>query len=540
MDDQSKQLLRQRIQANPFFQACSTQHWKVRAELCRRSFYTFVKEFWGTIIPEDPVYNWHIEYLCEELKRIAWRVIAGLPKEYDLIINIPPGTTKSTICTQMLPAWIWIARLPQEVFDEAIGAGLIPPPPGSTGAFIRIISGSYSAPLSLEHAEYSRDIIRSDKYRLFFPEVTIKPDKDQKSNYKNTSGGQRFSTSIGGTVTGNHGHLLIIDDPLNPKQAASETELHNANDWMDRTLPTRKVNKAVTVTVLIMQRLDHKDCTANMLRKKGKKLRHIVLPASLDYEVKPPNLAERYVDGLLDPIRMPKSVLEEARADLTPIIYAGQFGQNPKPREGGMFPREKFRVVAAAPSGGTAWVRGWDLAATSEFEARQKKTNPAYTAGVKIKFVGGKYYIGHVVRLRGTPGQVKTAMYNTATQDGQDTIIDFPQDPGQAGKAQAQDLAANLSGFTFHYSVESGDKVLRAAPFSAQVEADNVCLVSGEWNEDYLNEADFFPNGFKDQIDASVRAFSRLVLMTKQRRGTVGAPAGVGNARNLNPEQEAA
>lgn len=538
--DTTAQQIKSKLAENPILQACALYPWKAKAELCRRSFYTFVQEFWDVIIREDPVYNWHIEYLCHEAEKVAWRVIAGLPKEYDLIINIPPGTTKSTIFTQMLPAWIWIARLPDEVFDEAIRCGRVPPPPGSTGNFIRTISGSYSAALSLEHAEYSRDIIRSDKYRLYFPEITIKADKDQKSNYKNTSGGQRFSTSVGGTVTGNHGHLLIIDDPLNPKQAASETELHNANDWMSRTLPTRKVNKEVTVTILIMQRLDHKDCTADMLRKKGKRIRHIVLPASLDYEVKPASLAENYIDGLLDPVRMPVSVLEEARADLTPLIYAGQFGQSPKPREGGMFPRIKFRVVAAAPSGGTQWVRGWDLAATSEFEAKQKKTNPAYTAGVKMKFANGKYYIGHVVRTRGTPGQVKTAMYNTATQDGENTLIDFPQDPGQAGKAQAQDLAANLSGFNVRYSVESGDKVLRAAPFSAQVEADNVCIVEGGWNEDFLNEADFFPNGFKDQIDAAVRAFTRLVSMTKKKHGTVGAPAGVSSVRNFNPEAEAA
>ena len=84
-----------------------TQPIEIRAELCRRNFYTFVKQFWGTIIEEDPVWNCHIEVLCDELQEIAERVIRREPKEYDLVINVPPGTTKSTIAVQMFPAWCW-------------------------------------------------------------------------------------------------------------------------------------------------------------------------------------------------------------------------------------------------------------------------------------------------------------------------------------------------------------------------------------------------------------------------------------------------
>ena len=80
---------------------------KAKAELCKRDFFYFVKEFWGEIIPEEPVYNWHIEYLCKELQLIVERVASRQNKLYDLIINIPPGTSKSTIATVMLPAWSW-------------------------------------------------------------------------------------------------------------------------------------------------------------------------------------------------------------------------------------------------------------------------------------------------------------------------------------------------------------------------------------------------------------------------------------------------
>jgi hypothetical protein len=63
------------------------------ASICRESFFEFVKEFWSTVIPEAPRWNWHIRKLCQEAQRVAERVFNGDAKEYDLVINIPPGTT---------------------------------------------------------------------------------------------------------------------------------------------------------------------------------------------------------------------------------------------------------------------------------------------------------------------------------------------------------------------------------------------------------------------------------------------------------------
>ena len=502
----------QRLSDSPFLQKIMSYPDSVRAEKCRRSFFYFVQEFWDEIITEPPVYNWHIEYLCHELEKIFRRVTNRLPKLYDLVINIPPGTTKSTVVSVMFPAWCWIARNPDDKDD--------------LGSDLRFITGSYASALSLEHAEYSRDIIRSDRFRRYFPEAEIRRDKDLKSNFKNNHGGNRFSTSVGSTVTGVHGHFIIIDDPLNPNQALSDTERDNANNWMDHTLSTRKVDKRVTVTILIMQRLHQLDCTGHLINKKGVKVRHIVLPGNLEYDVKPKALARRYVNGLLDPVRMPREVISDMRIGLGSYGYAGQVGQDPRPRQGGMFNRDWFEIVEAAPAGGTDWVRGWDLAGTTEKEAKKSGSQPAYTAGVRMKWVEGVIYIGHVARFRGSPNTVRRRMKASASQDPTNTIIDFPQDPGQAGKDQARSIASYLSGYRVRYSPESGDKVLRADPFSAQCEATNVKLVRGPWNEDYLDEVGFFPNGFKDQVDASVRGYNRLLKLVKNFEQSVGAPGG--------------
>ena len=287
---------------------------EVKAELCKRSFFYFVQEFWDTIIPEPPVYNWHIEYLCDELQIITQRVFDRKNKLYDLIINIPPGTTKSTIATVMLPAWCW-----------------------TKDATIRTLTASYSSSLSTDHSVKSRDIIKSDKYKSYFPDIAIKRDQDNKTHYKNDAGGERFATSVTGTTTGFHAHLIIVDDPLNPQEALSEADRLTANDFMDTTLSTRKVAKSITPTILIMQRLHQYDCTGNWLHKKGKKIKHICLPGEESKHIKPKELKKHYKKGLLDPVRLTKKDLNGLKIDLGSYGYAGQIAQTPTPEGGGIW-----------------------------------------------------------------------------------------------------------------------------------------------------------------------------------------------------------
>jgi len=330
---------------------------KVQAERCRRDFFYFVKTFWPVIIPEEPIYNWHIPYLCTELQVVVERVKNRQPKLYDLIINIPPGTSKSTIVTIMLPVWAWVID-----------------------ATIRTITSSYSASLSTDHAIKSRDIVRSDKFKALFPEIQLKDDQDNKTHYKNTNGGERYSTSVTGTVTGMHAHLIISDDPLNPKGATSEAERKTANDFMDVTLSTRKIDKAVTPTILVMQRLHEQDPTGNWLEKKNKKIKHICLPGELSADVKPEYLKERYTDGVLDSVRLNKEILMELATNLGSYGYAGQIMQRPSPLGGGIWkqtiiPIEDRQFPEHLEYLGT----DWDLAYTKE---EQNSASAFITAGM--------------------------------------------------------------------------------------------------------------------------------------------------------------
>jgi predicted phage terminase large subunit-like protein len=519
----------------------------IKAEACRRSLFTFIREFWGEVIDEEPIYNWHIPYICSELEKVLWHVISRKRKPYDLVINVPPGTTKTTICSVMFQPWTWIARPPAGLFPDveelwrrrAAGVEVDARPKGYN---LRHITGSYAADITLKNSANSRDILRSEKFQQYFPEIRLRQDQDAKSDYSNTLKGSRFSTSVGARVMGTHGHIIVIDDPVDPEQALSDAERLRANEFMDN-LNTRTTDKRLTPLILIMQRLHEDDPTAHVLRRR-KKVKLIKLPCDDSWDVQPPELREKYIDGLLDPIRMPRDVLDDNRQILGSYKYAGQFGQDPKPREGGMFQRQWFGIVDAAPDGGQE-VRGWDLAASAKKKG-SAGAKQAATAGIKVKIVGGRLLNGKLiggvvyvlddVNLHGTAGQVSRVMRNMAEQDGVDCIQDVPQDPGQAGKAQVQSIVANLQGYTVRHSPESGDKVVRADPLSAQVEAGNVKLVKGPWNDAFLEEVSYFPNGRKDRIDALVRAYSRALIEAQRESGVVGGPASIGNDRNLIPE----
>jgi predicted phage terminase large subunit-like protein len=213
---------------------------------------------------------------------------------------------------------------------------------------------------------------------------------------------------------------------------------------------------------------------------------------------------------LIFPERFARAQVDKLKKDMGSYAVAGQFQQRPAPREGGMFKRGWFGRVRAAPAG-THWVRAWDLAASTDKDS-------AYTAGLKMgKTPEGRYIIANCVRDRLTAGGAERLMVNTAAADGCECRISLPQDPGQAGKGQAQYLVTQLTGYVVRATPESGDKATRAEPLSAQAEAGNVDLLeTGDpakdaWIEPFMDEISVFPGSrYKDQTDAATRAFDDL------------------------------
>jgi predicted phage terminase large subunit-like protein len=179
-----------------------------------------------------------------------------------------------------------------------------------------------------------------------------------------------------------------------------------------------------------------------------------------------------------------------------------------RPAAGLYFKRHWCQVVDAAPAG-VRWVRYWDLAATEKTEGN----DPDWTEGAKLGRdpVTKLYYLADLRRMRESPKKVEEAIKNTASDDGNSVEIGIPQDPAQAGKAQAAYLVTQLSGYTARARIESGDKITRFGPFSAQCEAGNVKILRGPWNTTLCDNLEAFPEAAHDDTaDACSGAFSML------------------------------
>ncbi|WP_341850272.1 phage terminase large subunit [Neorhizobium sp. CSC1952] len=180
-----------------------------------------------------------------------------------------------------------------------------------------------------------------------------------------------------------------------------------------------------------------------------------------------------------------------------------------RPAAGLLFQRGWCEVVDAIPAGVVRWMRGWDLASTPKTEGN----DPDATAGTKIgKLADGRYIVAHHCSDRLSPSGVERLIKNTAEADGKEVHISLPQDPGQAGKSQVTNLTKLLAGFTVRATPESGDKVTRFSPFSAQAEAGNVLVLRAPWNDGWFTSLEGFPEAkHDDDADSTSRAFNALL-----------------------------
>lgn len=465
--------------------------------LVAASFIDFVREYWSVVVPERYVENFHIPYLSNELQIVAERVFKNLPKLYDLIINIAPGETKSLLVSVFFPAWMW-KRMPSA----------------------RYIGASYAQSLAMDLGRKTKDVVLSKMYQRGTP-LALREDQHGKSFFMNDRGGMRLAVGTGG-IAGFHGHVIGIDDPLDPNKFASDTEIKSCNDWIKTNLEQRKIDQDVTPTIDVMQRISQGDPTQDKLDRSTGRVRHICLPAEDKPWVQPIELRAYYVDGLMDPVRLPEKVLAEKRK-LGDFIYSGQYLQRPSPPGGTKFKIDRIEIVTL-PLDTTLhnwtrtqmrrkWkriIRYWDKAAS--------KDSGCYTVGVLMgEDIDGHFWVLDVVRFRLDTGARETRIKQTAQLDGTTVIVGIELEGGSGGKDSAVWTTKKLAGFVVIADKPDGNKPLRADPFSTQVNVGNVSVINAEWTRDYLNELEFFPGStYKDQVDASSGAFKLLTRVKRE------------------------
>ena len=429
--------------------------------------------------PADPADKFararHVDLMGRKLQAI-------LRSPQRTMVSMPPRHGKSSTISLWAPLWLLAIR-PQS----------------------RVCVASYSAELATGFSRQARGIAES----VAWMGVQISDDRATQRHWMTQQGGEFYATGLK-SITGKGFDLIVVDDAISGTEAAaSETQRESVWNWWREDVLTRVEEK--TSVFVVGTRWHEDDLIGRLLRQGQSQWEYIRLPAFAEDDDDP---IGRKKGERLWPERFSQEYYDQQRESVGELSWAGLYQQRPAPAEGSMFRTDWWQFADAAPAQGQC-VRGWDLAATSG--------GGDWTVGVRMRRTGdGVFWLDDIVRIQGSPGEVEQLIRRTAERDGAGVIVDIPQDPGQAGKAQAESLTKMLAGYQVRTGSESGDKATRAAAYSAQVQAGNVRLVQASWNEPYMEELAVFPNGLHDdQVDASSRAFHRLLAAKKN----VFAPA---------------
>lgn len=228
---------------------------------------------------------------------------------------------------------------------------------------------SYSDDLALDNSEGVKSIVEHESYQELYPEVRIKKDSRSKKKWYTDQGGGVYATSAAGQVTGfgagrvddedvlddpefdafieqigindEFGGALIIDDPIKPEDADSESKREKINNRYNSTIKNR-VNSRKTPIIIIMQRLHEDDLCGHLLKNEPGEWTVLSLPCIFEDE-----------NGKYQALWPFKHTLQELEAleEQDPISFGRQYRQNPQPIGGYMYTRpwKTYEVLPIDP-----------------------------------------------------------------------------------------------------------------------------------------------------------------------------------------------
>jgi len=451
----------------------------------RRDLVSFVQKVFGTVSPGVPFLpNWHIEAMCHELAK----VVSGETKR--LIITIPPRHLKSICSSVALPAWV-LGHDPTR----------------------RVICVSYAQELAVKHGNDCRAVMSSDWYQRLFRGTKIDDAKNTETEIMTTKRGFRLSTSVGGILTGRGGNMIIIDDPLKPADAMSDTARERHIEWYSTTLISRLDNKEEDAIVVVMQRLHEGDLVGHLLQDRGWK--HLSLPAIAEteqqIEIGPGQYHTRQIGDVLHPTRESRDVLDNIKTGMGSATFAAQYQQTPVPPGGNMIDWNWFRLYE--PNSNRPFeqiVMSWDTAI--------KATEISdFSVGTVWGSVCDFYYLLDLIRVRLDYPALRrkvAELYSQHLHTQYPRPILLIEDAG-SGTSLIEDLRErNIRAIPIK---PEADKVVRMSAQSAKIEAGEVFLPRhAKWLEDLRTEILAFPNGVHDdQVDSISQA---LHWMSRPRR----------------------
>jgi predicted phage terminase large subunit-like protein len=449
--------------------------------LLRQDLGFFARGAFSELLPTTSIlWNWHLDLIASRLEDL----LAGRRRR--LIINIPPRYGKSLIASVAFPAFI-LGRDPTA----------------------EVVCVSYAQDLAEKMAGDTRRLMNSNWYRDVF-DTRLANARSRLSELRTVEGGSRLATSVEGTLTGRGGNIIIVDDPLKPAEAASETQRKAANDWFDYTVTTRSNDKERGAIVIIMQRL-HEDDLVGHLQEQG----HwdvlalaAIAEAEERYEYRSvgrDHIAVRAEGEALHPQRESLARIEEAKIAMGSYAWAAQYQQQPAPAGGGIVkahwfsrygPDDKPRFLKVTQS--------WDTATKiSEASSFSVCTTWGVIRDKRILLLD-------VYRARLEYPELKRKVCELFARFHPASIL---IEDTAAGTQLVQELRHQGLHQIKPVKVE-GSKEMRMRAQTPSIEAGHVWLPEqAPWLQDYVHELMMFPNGrHSDQVDSTSQALKAITL----------------------------
>lgn len=471
-------------------------------EICK-SFREYVELAWPQVEPARPfIPNWHIDIICDHLEAVAATELRRL------VINIPPGSMKSLLCSVFWPSWVW-TMIPESKW----------------------ITASYSTVVARRDSLRSRQLMETKWYQERWGHLW-EPNKDNwaSSSFKNTRAGFRLAVTVCGGVTGEHADHQLVDDPIKPLDASGakvdSVKLKQVGEWWTETMATRVIDVKHSTRTIIMQRLHERDLSGLMLDTGD--YTHLNLPmryeprccitkphpCSLKEDGKgqvtvptPRGFKDPRIEGqLLWPSRFPESVQLERKKELGTRGVAAQDQQRPMPSGGGIFKRDWIKFWKVFPKGQPlVMIQSWDCTfkemADSDFVVGQ----------VWVRMAGMYYLVDQVRDQMSVSGTCKAVLALSAKhRKSYKKLIE-----DKANGSAVIDLMQKKIPGLIAVNPEGG-KVARAQAVEALWESGNVLIPDPEiapWVHDYVEELVSF-NGDEgrpdDQVDSTTQALVYL------------------------------
>jgi predicted phage terminase large subunit-like protein len=481
---------------------------EIDAELATRSLGQFVRQAWGVVEPSTVFMpGWHIDAIVEHLEAVSRGQIRNL------LINVPPRHMKSLLVAVFWPAWEWI-RWPER----------------------RWLFSSYGAQLSIRDSVKCRRLIESPWYQPRWGHLfALTSDQNTKGRFDNDRSGYRFSTSVGGAVTGEGGDRIVCDDPNNVNEVESDSVRKATNDWFDIVMSTRANDPKTVGKVVVMQRCHQQDLGGHLLEQGG--WEHLCLPAEFEESGRVTSIGwsdPRKTHGeLLWPERFGLPELDSLKRSLGSYGTAGQLQQRPSPAGGGLLKRHWFRywqprganlppVSVRLPDGTVTLIAAVEVPRLVDEQiqswdcAFKDLDTSDYVVGQAWARLGAAFFLGDQIRARmDCPTTVKAVRELTERFPG--TLAKLIEDKAN-GSAVIQMLAKDIPGLL--PVTPQGGKIARAQAVSPLIEAGNVYLphpLYASWVNDLIEECAAFPNGaHDDQVDAMTQALLRWNMVPRE------------------------